>query len=175
MSTPEVNQYLAQILGEAKLLEKKLEKATQQKKVVEDRIRTALKAGDRKTAEKFALELEQVKDEETRLQKGIATARAQYEEAKGKAKQVQQNVKSASTLAHTAKALEGLNKAMGLAKDTEDMVRKIAEEAAISEAKLEIAGEEAESHARRAGAEDVEAVKKLTAEQILREFEDGKK
>lgn len=174
MSNPAANEYLAQLLGEAKLLEKKLEKAQEQRRVMEDRIRTALKAGDRPGAEKLALELEHVKDEEARLQKGIATARAQYEEAKGKVKQVTQSAKTAQSLAQTAKALDGLNKAMGLTKDTEDMVRKLEEEAAISEAKLEIAGEEAERHAHRAGADDAEAMKKLSAEQLLKEFEEGK-
>lgn len=171
MSNPAANEYLARILGEAKLLEKKLEKEAERRKALEDRIRVALKAGDRPAAEKMALELERAKDGCARLEREIKSTRDQYEQAKQRVKQVGHDVRAAKTLGATAQALEGLNKAMGLAKDTEEMVRKLEEDAAVAEARLDIAGQNAEEHARRVEPVDSEAMKKLTAEQILRELE----
>lgn len=168
---PAANEHLAQILGEAKLLEKKLDKETERRKVLEDRIRAALRAGDRPTAEKMALELERCRDEQARLERDIKTIREQYEQAKQRVKQVGQDVRSARSMAATAQALEGINKSMGVAKDTEDMLRKLEEEAAMAEARLDIAGQNAEEQARRSGAADEQVMKQLTAEDILRELE----
>lgn len=168
---PAANEHLAQLLGEAKLLEKKLEKEATRGKGLEDRIRAALKAGDRSSAEKLALELERSRDEQKRLERDIRTIRDQYEQAKQRVKQVSTDARSARSMAATAQALEGVNKAMGVAKDTEDLLRKFEEEAAVAEARLDIAGQNAEESVKRSGVADEQVMKQLTAEQILREME----
>ena len=161
-------EYAANMLAEVKLQERKLAKLEETKGGVENAIRAALRANDRERAEKLALQLQQVKAEIAQKQGFVKDARVQFEQAKQKSKQLEAGMKSAKQLDATLKAMEGINKSMDTLGGAEDMLRQIEEQVAVSEAKFEIAMDDAEVHARKAG---VDRAPEVSAEALLAEFE----
>ncbi len=155
------NEVLAQILTEVKLAERQLSKLEAQRAPMEESIKSALRASDRSRAEKLALKYEELKVQIQRIEKNIKDGRAQYEGAKGKSKKIQSDVKSARTLNETTKALSGMAGSMEMLKEQDRMVQKLEEQAAISEARLEVAMDDA-------GHVDVPP---LSPEDILRQME----
>lgn len=171
MSTPK--EILANLLAEVKLAERKLDRDEAKKGELEAAIKSALRSGDRARAEKLALDYERAKDEVERRKALIAKARAEYEATKGKVKQLESDMKSVQRAKPLADAMEKMNQAFEVAGGAEDVLRKIEEEVAYSEAKLEIANQDAEAHARKAGVFDAEpAPPTRSPDDILEEFEE---
>jgi phage shock protein A len=137
------NEVLAQILTEVKLAERQLAKLQAQSAPMEESIKSALRAGDRPNAEKLALKYEQLKAQIGRIEKNVKDGRAQYDAARVKSKQIQSDVKSARGLNETTKALAGMAGSMEMLKEQDRMVQKLEEEAAMSEARLEVAMDDA--------------------------------
>lgn len=172
------NEFKANLLAEVKLAEKKLAKAQEKLAPIADRIKAALRAGDRPAAEKLALAYEQAKDEVTSAESAVAHAKEGFEAGKKQAGQMQANVKTLKNAQVLGGALGAINKSMELAKDTDEMMRKLEEDAAMAEAKLDLLLDEADSklppELRGPGAPSKAAPPPPpinTAEDILKEFE----
>ncbi|MDC3379421.1 hypothetical protein OAX78_03970 [Planctomycetota bacterium] len=166
------NQFLAELLAEVKLAEKKIQKLEGKIAPAAARIKAALRAGNREKALQFAETYEDLKQELTLAQKYLEAAKARH--AQGK-RQVS-DAKSLKSVVAITKAQEGLVKAMDTLGGAEDMLSKIEEEAAVSEAKLDIAIDDAE--AKNPGVDFSKPVSNAQAqspisgaEDILAEFE----
>jgi phage shock protein A len=160
-------EYAARMLAEVKLQERKLAKLEEVQGQRENAIRAALRASDRERAEKLAVEYERGKQEVAQKQTFLADARTQFEQAKRRSKDMARGMKSAKTLDATVKAMEGINKSMDTLSGAEDMLRQIEEQVAFSEAKLEIATDEAAQKADRV----IDLAPEIAANDILAEFE----
>ena len=139
------NEALANLLAEVKLAEKRLAKAQEKLAPVADRIKAALRAGDRPAAEKLAMSYEQAKDEVTAAEDAVAQAKAAFEAGKKQSSATQANIKTIRNAQALGNALGAINKSMDLTKDADDMARKLEEDAAMAEAKLDVLLDEAES------------------------------
>lgn len=169
--------HVVELLTEVKLSEKKVAKAKERLEPIAGRIKQALTAGDRPAAEKLALAYEQAKDEVARAEQQLAEAKAAHEAGKKAAAGASANLKAARTNSALAQALGNVNASFDTAKAGEEALRAIEEEAAIADARLDLALEEAD---RRGGPSIAEGPKRPTpppppppsaAEDILKEFE----
>lgn len=142
MSTPK--QALAELLAEVKLAEKKHAAAQERLEPLKANIKRALTAGDRPAAEKLALAYEQQKDEVARAEQQVAAARAAFESGKKTIAGVEANLKTAKQANALADPLKKMLGSMDVAAGADDMLRKLAEDAAVSEAKLEMLIEDAD-------------------------------
>ncbi|MCA8924316.1 MAG: hypothetical protein KDD82_21075 [Planctomycetes bacterium] len=165
MTTPDA--MLANLLAEVKLADKKLAQLAERRGDTENSIRAALRASDRPAAEKLALALERIKDEQRRLENQRAQAQRAYEQGKVKIRDLKSNLKSAQAAKHTLDALNAVIGAHGTLSAADDILAQIEQEVATNEARLEIAAEEAESLI------EPEIDPKLLAESVLLEFEQG--
>ncbi len=143
--------YVVQLLTEVKLSEKKLAKAKEKLEPLAGRIKQALTAGDRPTAEKLALSYEQAKDEVARAEKELEAAKSAHEQGKKAAAGASANLRSARTNSALADALGKVNASLDTGKAGEDALRALEEESAMSDARLDMALEEAD----RLGGPDV--------------------
>lgn len=169
--------YVVQLLTEVKLAEKKVAKARERLEPLAGRIKQALTAGDRPTAEKLALSYEQAKDEVARAEKELEAAKSAHEQGKKAAAGASANLRSARTNAALADALGKVNSSLDTAKAGEDALRALEEASAMSDARLDLALEEAD---RLAGPDVAGSGPKRAAppppppsgaEDILKEFE----
>jgi hypothetical protein len=167
--------YVVELLTEVKLAEKRVAKVREKLEPLAGRIKQALTAGDRPTAEKLALSYEQAKDELARAERELEAAKAAHEQGKKAAAGASANLRSARTNAALADALGKVNGSLDTAKAGEDALRALEEESAISDARLDMALEEAD----RLGGPDLGPKRPAaappplpsTAEDILKEFE----
>lgn len=136
--------YVVQLLTEVKLAEKKVAKAREKLEPMASRIKQALTAGDRPTAERLALSYEQAKDEVARAEKELEAAKSAHEEGKKAAAGASANLRSARTNAALADALGKVNASFDTAKAGEEALRALEEESALSDARLDLAMEEAD-------------------------------
>lgn len=137
-------EYAANLLAEVKLAEKRLEKAKERFDPLAERIKAALRAGDRPAAEKMALAYEQAKDEVARAEKDVATAKEAFEAGKKRAAQAEVNARTLKNAQVLGGALGALNDAMNTASAAEDMLKKLEEDAAMADARLEVLLQDAE-------------------------------
>lgn len=170
---PAVNQHLAQLLGEVKLAEKRLQKAQDRVAPAEARIKAALRAGDRASAERYALDHQEVKLELERARKELELARAAHARGQEQAR----GLTSTRGLQEIARAQEGLVGALGALTDQDELVRKLDEEAAVADARLDVALDDADrlhpgALAGPAAGPTPPLPPLSTAEDILRELED---
>lgn len=159
-------EYAANLLAEVKLAEKRLEKARERCEPLADRIRAALRAGDRPAAERLALEYERAKDEVARAEKEVAAAKEAFEEGKRRAARAEESARALKNAQALGSALGAMNAAMDTVSAAEDMLKRLEEEAAVAEAKLDILLEEARD---RLPPDDPPSPR--AAEDILKEFE----
>jgi phage shock protein A len=170
------NEHVANLLAEVKLAEKKLARAQEKLAPVADRIKAALRAGDRPAAEKLALHYEQAKDEVGAAESAVAQAKEAYEAGKKQAGQTKATIKAIQQAQALGTPLGAMNAAFDKAKDADDMAKKLEEEAALAEAKLDLLLDEAEAklppELRGTGApKPPPPPPPNTAEDILKEFE----
>lgn len=137
-------EYAANLLAEVKLAEKRLERARERFDPLAERIKTALRAGDRPAAEKMALAYEQAKDEVARAEKDVATAKEAFEAGKKRAAQAEQSARTLKNAQALGGALGAMNAAMDTASAAEDMLKKLEEDAAMADARLEVLLQDAE-------------------------------
>lgn len=164
MTTPDA--MLANLLAEVKLADKKLEQIAEKRTATENSIRAALRSGDRPAAEKLALHLERIKDEQKRYENQRAQAKQAYETGKVKIRDLKVNMKAARSAKATADALGGVLDAHATLKGADDVLRQIEQDVAMTEARLEIAADEADAVI------EPQLDPKLVAESILAEFEE---
>jgi hypothetical protein len=164
---------LANLLAEVKLAEKQVEKAKAKLAPVEARIKQALIAGNRELAKKYALDLEEKKLELKRREQAVVLAKRNYAQGQEQASQ-QVSASTMRRMASTADAMSKMADSLGVLSSDDDMLRKLEEDAAVADARLDIALDEA-----RANNPEIDLPAPgpaapppiSTAEDILKEFE----
>lgn len=167
---------LADLLAEVKLAEKKLGKVKAKLPVGESRIKQALVAGKRELAKKYALEFEEIKLQVKRAEQHLAICKKQYEAGKVKAQEAPTQ-KALGRMVQMSDAMNKMADSLDVANDAEDMVRKLEEDAAVADARLDIAVDSARMNnpeidmppPTSATPEPLPPLN--TAEDILKEFE----
>lgn len=138
-------EFVANLLAEVKLAEKRLAKAQERLAPLAERIKSALRAGDRATAEKLAVGFEQAKDDVARAEQDVATARETFEAGKKRGAQAERDLRTLKTAQALGGALGAVNAAMDTARAADDMLSKLSEDTAMAEARLEVLLDDAES------------------------------
>lgn len=165
MSKADRNKQLASMLAEVKFQERQLEKLREKLPALEGRIKQSLKLGDREQAKHYALKFEELKLEIAKGEQKIVLARQQFEGTKGKTREIEEKTKESRTLGKLAESFGKMADSMDVLSRDDDMLRKLEEETAFNEAKLELALD---------GNPDVDLdplPPASTAEDILKEFE----
>lgn len=177
---PAMNENIAMVKANVNLSEQSLAKLQDQEKQLKGKIKAALLAGKRDMALNFATTLEQVQADLAGGQGNLELARKSLEKAL-KVKEAfmmdrDRKIKEAMRAINMAKQAEWQNKVAnamqtfevgGLDQTHDEMVRKIEEKVAKSQARMEMALE-------NVGAEEYEMEKeaaKLQANETLRQFE----
>lgn len=177
---PLMNENIALIKANLTLLEKERERLQTQERTLAARIKAALKAGDEDLAADYAATLESVRASQRRTQGQLEVTREAHERA-SRVKQrymaeIEQKSKEAVLAAQDAQRSEWqkqVAEAMdehqpgGVQQTHDEMVAKIEQAAALSEARLEVAlgnvgGEGSESFETE--------TKRLRAEELLDDF-----
>jgi phage shock protein A len=177
---PSLNENIATIKAHETLKRKDLEKLAKEEASLEAKIKVALKQGNRDLALSFATSLNNARQKKVEAEGHHRLAIESYEKAKkvkraflqekekkvAEARNALNAKKKAEWQAKVADAMTSFS-ATGVDATHDEMIRKIEESAAQSEAKLEIALE----NVGEAGI-DIEAeARKLTANDTLRQFE----
>lgn len=167
--------------AEVKLARKKLDKLVTQKQAIENKVRSALTLGQRDAAEKFAIHLNEIKQDcqeaELRLQQCEHMERVGRRDLAN----FKQDMKRAQQLGILSQANKGLANALdkisehGEGRVTDEMTRRIHEKAALGEARLDLAMEDAASkNPELSMSPEVKAQSEaMEAEDILRQIEMG--
>jgi phage shock protein A len=177
---PKINEQLAALAGQKNIAERELKKMKEQESDLVAKAKASLKAGRRDIAQSYVLELEKLKPqivEKERAVKAAADGLVKAQDMKkvfmaDKDKKIQEaqralsakrqadwNEKVADTLANF--------KVGGVDQTHEEMIRKIEQQAATSEAKLQMALD-----SKQVGNVQIEEeAKKIQAEETLRQFE----
>lgn len=179
---PKMNEQLAVIAGQKNLAERELAKLTAQQTDLLAKAKASLKAERRDIAAQYAMELEKLKPQISEKEKQVVQAREAYEKAQaakkvfmaenerkrneaqralGAKRQADWNEKVANTLSNFQFA--------GVDQTHDEMIRKIDEQTARSEAKLQMALESKQGSTGLAAVE--EDAKKIQAEETLRQLE----
>lgn len=177
---PSLNENIALIKANETLHRKEMEKLTREEAELTAKIKAALKQGNRELALNFATTLEQVRQSKGEADRQLKLASASYDKALKVKRAVLQEKerkvnearnalnakKKAEWQAKVADAMSNFS-ATGVDATHDEMIRKIEESAARSEAKLEIALEGVEVESVDLDRE----AKRLTANDTLRQFE----
>lgn len=177
---PKLNEHLAQVAGQKNLAERELKKISDQESDITAKIKAALKAGKRDVALTYAQELEQVRTNKTAQERQAKMFAENYEKAQKMRKaflaEKERKIKeaqaalSASRRAQYAEQVADAMKSFqvaGIDATHDEMIRKIEERAAMSEAKLDMA---LDTH--KADRMEIEAeAQKIQANEVLRQFE----
>lgn len=177
---PEMNRSIAMVRANQTLLEKELARLQFQEKDLTAKIQAGLKMGRRDLALNFATTLEQVKRDLSSTQGQLDVAKQSYEkmlkvktaflrEKDRKTKEALaaiQAKKRATWQAKVADAMEAFTVA-GIDATHDDMVRRVEEDAAQKEARLEMALDNVDHQAF----EVEEEAKKLQGNALLHQFE----
>jgi chromosome segregation ATPase len=133
------NEAVANLLAEVKLAERRLEKAQERLAPLPDRIKAALRAQDRAAAERLALAFEEAKADVARAEQDVAAAKASFTAGKQRGADLTRAVKAAQANQALLGPLEAMAKANKTASAGDEMLKRLEEEAAMSEARLEVA------------------------------------
>ncbi|MDF1664524.1 MAG: PspA/IM30 family protein [Planctomycetota bacterium] len=178
---PSLNENIATIKAHETLKRKDVEKASKEEAALEAKIKAALKQGNRDLALSFATTLNQTRQNKVEAQAQHALAVDSYEKAKKvkraflqekerkvtEARNALNAKKKAEWQAKVADAMTSFS-VTGVDATHEEMIRKIEESAAQSEAKLEIA---LENVGDNPSLELEQEARKLTANDTLLAFE----
>jgi phage shock protein A len=178
---PKLNEQLAVIGGQKAVAERELAKMTEQQTDLLSKAKASIKANRRDIAGQYAMELEKLRPQIAEKERQVKAAKEAYEKAQaakkvfmaekdkkiqeaqralGAKRQADWNEKVANTLANFQFA--------GVDQTHEEMIRKIEEQTARSEAKLQMALEGKQGSAMIQIEEDA---KKIQAEETLRQLE----
>ena len=177
---PKMNESLAMIRANQTLLEKELAKLSQQEKELSAKIQAALKAGRRDIALTYANQFEQVKKDKASSESQLEAAKAAYEKAMQVKRAFMQEKERKTQLAMRAiqaskrsqwqeKVADSMEtfKVGGIDQTHDEMVRRLEEKAAVSEAKLEMALDNVDAQ----GWKIEEEAKQIESNETLRQFE----
>jgi phage shock protein A len=177
---PKMNESIAMIRANQTLLEKEIAKLAAQEKELSSKIQAALKVGRRDIALTYANQFEQVKKDKISSESQVEAARMAYEKAlqvkrafmqeKERKTQMAMRAIAANKRAvwqgKVADAMESF-KVGGIDQTHDEMVRRLDEKAALSEAKLEMALDNVDAQ----GFKIEEEAKQIEANDTLRQFE----
>jgi phage shock protein A len=155
---PKMNESIAMVRANQTLLEKELNKLTETEKQLSAKIQASLKAGRRDIALTYATQFEQVKKDKAATESQLVAAKSAFEKAMQvkeafmrekdrktqAAMRVIQSNKRAQWQAKVADSMESF-KVGGIDATHDEMIRKLDEKAAVSEAKLEMALDKVDS------------------------------
>jgi hypothetical protein len=133
------NEAVANLLAEVKLAEKRLEKAQERLAPLPDRIKAALRAVDRPAAERLALAYEQAKADVASAEQDVARAKAAFATGKQRGADLSRAMKTAQQTNAINSSLAAFDKANQTASSADDLLKKLEEETAMAEARLDIA------------------------------------
>jgi phage shock protein A len=178
---PKLNEQLAVIAGQKNVAERELTKMNEQQVDLLNKAKASIKANRRDIASQYAMELEKLRPQIAEKEKQVKMARESYEKAQaakkvfmaekdkkiqeaqralGAKRQADWNEKVANTLANFQFA--------GVDQTHDEMIRKIEEQTARSEAKLQMA---LDGKQGAANIQIEEEAKKIQAEETLRQLE----
>lgn len=157
-------EQLVQLLGEVKFAEKQLEKLRERLPASEALIKKALLAGERERAKECALKYEELKAKVREGEQKVALAKRNYELGKQRSGELA----SAEAMAKLTAPLGAMADSMNVLGAADDMLRKLEEDAALNEARLDMALEEQDASPEPLPPPDLPG---QSAEDILREFE----
>jgi phage shock protein A len=179
---PKLNEQLAVIAGQKNVAERELTKMKDNESDLVAKAKASLKANRRDIAQQYVLELEKLKPQIQEKDRAVKAAREAYDKAQaakkifmsekdkkiqeaqralGAKRQADWNEKVANTLANFQFA--------GVDQTHDEMIRKIEEQTARSEAKLQMALDGKQASGSMVQIE--EDAKKIQAEETLRQFE----
>lgn len=176
---PEMNENIATVKANKIMLEKEVDKTKDQVEQLSSRIRTALKSDREDIAKKYAKRLEDKKESLERTQEQLKGAERAYEKAlkvkKAFMREKEQKIKEAKDAlrqheraqwqAEIADTMEQFE-VSGLDQTHDEMVRRLNEESAKNEARMEMALDSVDTEALQIE-EDAED---LRAQQVVDEF-----
>jgi phage shock protein A len=171
------NQQKVYLRTQVKIAEKKLKSSQEKEQLISNKIRVALRAGERAAAEKLAPLLNEAREDLDFAKKQLGMAKNFEAKAVQQVDAIDRKIKQVEALKPLIKAKEGLanslNKLSGdtAAAGTDDMIRKIEEQAALNEARLDIAMEDAAVKNPGQSAEVEKMMEQSAAEDILRQME----
>jgi phage shock protein A len=177
---PKMNESLSMIRANQTLLEKELVKLSASERELSAKIQAALKAGRRDIALTYAQQFEQVKKDKASSEVQLEAAKSAYEKAmqvkrafmQEKERKTQaamraiQTNKRAQWQEKVADSMETF-KVGGIDQTHDEMVRRLEEKAAVSEAKLEMALDKVDTQ----GWKIEEEAKQIESNETLRQFE----
>lgn len=161
--------------AQVKLAEKDLKKAQDKEAAIANRIRDALRSGNRPDAEKWAHALNEARQDLEFSKKKLEQCKALHAQAVAADNKVLKNMKHIKSLEPMIKAQNAMADAVNLLNGeaaiggAQDMIRKIEEDAALTEAKMDIALEDAGLEAEIS--KQNQAAEKIGAEDLLRQIE----
>ncbi|HVY61310.1 MAG TPA: PspA/IM30 family protein, partial [Planctomycetota bacterium] len=177
---PKMNESIAMIRANQTLLENEIGKLNQQEKELSAKIQAALKAGRRDIALTYANQFEQVKKDKANSEAQLEAAKGAYEKAmqvkrafiqdKERKKQAAMNALAANKRAQwQAKVADAMEKFQvgGIDATHDEMVRKLEEKAAVSQAKLDMALDKVDAE----GYKIEQEAQAIESNETLRQFE----
>jgi phage shock protein A len=177
---PKMNESIAMIRANQTLLEKEIAKLTTSEKELSAKIQAALKAGRRDIALTYANQFEQVKKDKAASESQLEAAKAAYEKAlqvkrafmqekERKSQAAMRAIQSSKRAVWQAKVADAMESFQvgGIDATHDEMVRKLDEKAALSEAKLEMALDKVDAQ----GWKIEEEAREIQSSETLRQFE----
>lgn len=177
---PAMNQSLAMMKANQTLLKREEEKLSKKEGELSSKIRAALKAGRRDIALNYATTLEQVRDDMRSTRAQLSAADQAYEKAhKVKAQfmqEIERKTREVMRVINTKKQAEWKAKVAdamdqfqvtGIDATHDEMVRRLEEESAVQDAKLEMAVDKIDDVTY----EIEQEAKQLEANEVLQQFE----
>lgn len=161
--------------AQVKLAEKDLKKAQDKEAAIANRIRDALRSGNRPEAEKWAHSLNEARQELDFSKQKLAHLKNLHAQATAADAKMAKDIKRVKSLEPIIKAQNAMADAVNLLNGeaaiggAQDMIRKIEEDAALTEAKMDIALDDAGLQSEIS--KHNEAAQKLGAEDLLRQIE----
>ncbi len=177
---PKMNESIAMVRANQTLLEKEVAKLSTTEKELSAKIQASLKVGRRDIALTYANQFEQVKKDKAASESQLEAARGAYDKAmqvkrafmqekerkSQSAMRVIQSNKRAQWQSKVADAMESFQVG-GIDQTHDEMIRKLEEKAAVSEAKLEMALDKVDA----AGFKIEEEARAIESNETLRQFE----
>lgn len=133
------NEAVANLLAEVKLAERRLEKAQERLAPLPDRIKAALRAQDRPAAERLARAYEDAKAEVGKHEAEVRQAKDAYTSGKQRMGDLTRAAKAAQGTNALLGSLQAFERANATVNAAEEMLKKLEEEAAMADARLEVA------------------------------------
>jgi phage shock protein A len=177
---PKMNESIAMVRANQTLLENEISKLSAQEKELSAKIQAALKANRRDIALTYANQFEQVKKDKATSESQLEAAKSAYEKSmqvkrafiaeKERKKQSAMNALNANKRAQwQAKVADAMEKFQvgGIDATHDEMVRKLEEKAAVSQAKLDMALDKVDAQ----GYKIEEEAKAIESNETLRQFE----